>query len=132
MERNKYEELFNKKIDRLADHDRYERLDAQRKSAIKLHTGYGHDAIAASDFMDRIIAMPEEYIRNWLDGKNALEWTKEFELRLKAAEYGYLDVFDADPNVRYEVIPTSQLNTFEKFGWKKVRELSTNILVKSG
>ena len=80
--RNAYEEEFNRKVELLKDHEKFEVLDRSRKEALSLHTGFGHDAIAAADFMDRIIAMPVEYISEWLYGKNRLEWTPEYIAQL--------------------------------------------------
>ena len=76
--RNAYEEEFNRKIELLKDHEKFEVLDRSRREALSHHTGFGHDAIAAADFMDRIIAMPVTYISDWLYGKNRLEWTPEY------------------------------------------------------
>ena len=73
-----YEAVFNYKIDLLKDHPKYEHI---RKNfadrCLRLHRGYGYEAIAAADFMDRVIVMPIDYIRRWADGENNLEWSNK-------------------------------------------------------
>lgn len=69
-----YENKFNVKIDTFKDHPKYEWLREYADDALSFHTGFGFMAIKAVDFMDRIIQKPVEYIRDWLDGKNNLEW----------------------------------------------------------
>lgn len=65
---------FNEKIDRFSTHNKYEWLRKYADEAITWDSNCGYLQIKASDFIDRIIAMPLEYIRDWLDGKNKLEW----------------------------------------------------------
>lgn len=69
-----YEAVFNQKVNSFSSHPRYHQLREQADTAIRLHTGYGPQAIAAGDFMDRIVKMPLPYILAWLDHKNNLEW----------------------------------------------------------
>lgn len=69
-----YEAVFNRKIDYFRTHPNYGKLRKSADQALKAHTGYGADAIAAGDFMDRIVKMPLDYIAAWMDGKNGLEW----------------------------------------------------------
>jgi hypothetical protein len=69
-----YEKQFNEKIDHFKNHPRYEWLREYSNEALKYHTQYGLLQIKAIDFMDRIIAKPIEYIQDWLDDKNLLEW----------------------------------------------------------
>lgn len=69
-----YEEVFNSKIDYFKDNPKYKTLRTSADDALNHHTGYGAEAIAAADFMDRVIKMPLEYIEKWLNGGNHLEW----------------------------------------------------------
>lgn len=69
-----YEKSFNEKIDLFKDHQQYEWLRRYSDDALRFHTLHGYLAIKAIDFMDRIIQKPIEYIRDWLDDKNELEW----------------------------------------------------------
>ena len=69
-----YEQRFNEKINALSDHPKFQWLRQYSDRALNWHTGFGYLAIKAVDFMDRVIAKPVEYIRDWLDGKNKLEW----------------------------------------------------------
>ena len=61
-----YEKRFNEKVDSFKDHPEYATLRKSADEALKYHTGYGLDAIHAQDFMDRIIKMPLNYIREWM------------------------------------------------------------------
>jgi hypothetical protein len=69
-----HERKFNDKIEYFKNHPRYEWLRNYSNEALNYHTQYGYLAIKAIDFMDRIIAKPLEYIQDWLEGKNNLEW----------------------------------------------------------
>lgn len=69
-----YEKSFNEKIDYFKEHPKYDWLRKYADEALSWHTGFGLLAIKAIDFMDRIIAKPLDYIQDWLDGKNKLEW----------------------------------------------------------
>ena len=71
--RNRYR-LFNEKIDSLSDHPKYAWLRQYADEAICYNSGDGYYQIKAADFIERIEKMPVEYIRDWLDGKNKLEW----------------------------------------------------------
>ena len=72
-EKNRYK-LFNEKIDSFADHPKYGWLRQFANDAINYNDGVGYYQIKAEDFIERIEKMPLEYIRDWLDGKNQLEW----------------------------------------------------------
>lgn len=74
-----YENTFNSKINHFQDHTKYNWLREYADDALRFHIGFGHLAIKAVDFMDRIIAMPIDYIEDWLNDKNKLEWTEEFK-----------------------------------------------------
>lgn len=38
----------------------------------------GYLMVKAEDFIERIEKMPLDYIKDWLNGKNQLEWKPEF------------------------------------------------------
>ncbi len=69
--------LFNSKIDHFKDHPRYEWLRQFSDEAIFYNEGSGYYAIKAESFIERIEQMPLDYIRDWLDRKNQLEWRNE-------------------------------------------------------
>ena len=76
-EKNRYR-LFNEKINSFSDHPKYGWLRKFADDAINYNDGVGFYQIKAEDFIHRIEKMPLEYIRDWLDGKNQLEWKKEW------------------------------------------------------
>ncbi len=71
---NNYEKSFNEKIDNFRNHPKYAWLRQYANEALSWHTCFGYFAIKAIDFIDRINAKPLDYIQDWLDGKNKLEW----------------------------------------------------------
>ena len=72
---NRYR-LFNEKINSFKDHPKFEWLRKFADEAISYNSGDGYYAIKAADFIERIEKMDLAYIRDWLDGKNQLEWQK--------------------------------------------------------
>lgn len=76
-ERNRYK-TFNEKIDHFQNHAKYPWLRQYANEAIHWNSGFGYYQIKAEDFINRIESMPLDYIQDWLDGKNKLEWKPEF------------------------------------------------------
>lgn len=72
-------QLFNEKIDSFKNHEKYSWLRKYADEAIVWNEGSGYLMIKAEDFIKRIEKMPLDYIRDFLDGKNHLEWKPEFE-----------------------------------------------------
>lgn len=73
--RKKRYERFNKKINSFKDHPKYEWLRKYADDAMNANEGFGYMMIKGADFIERIEKMPLDHIRDWLDGKNQLEWT---------------------------------------------------------
>lgn len=71
--------LFNEKIDHFKEHSSYEWLREYANDAMRWNVGAGYLQIKATDFIERIEKMSLDYIRDWLDGKNKLEWKPEFK-----------------------------------------------------
>lgn len=71
--KNRYR-IFNEKINHFKDHPRYEWLRKYANDAMNANEGYGYLQIQGEDFIKRIEKMPLDYIKDWLDGKNKLEW----------------------------------------------------------
>lgn len=71
---------FNEKIDSFKDHKKYQWLRKYADDAMYWYDSYSNRIlqIKAEDFVERIEKMPLDYIRDWLDGKNQLEWKPEF------------------------------------------------------
>lgn len=76
-EKNRYK-VFNEKIDHFKNHAKYGWLRQYANEAIHWNSGGGYYQIKAEDFIERIEKMPLDYIRDWLDGKNQLEWKTEW------------------------------------------------------
>ena len=70
-----YEAVFNGKVEHFKGHPGYETMRKNADWCLINHKGYGYNSIKAADFMDRIICMPLEYIEEYLNGRNRLEWT---------------------------------------------------------
>lgn len=77
--------LFNAKIDYFKEHPKYEWLRKFADEAIDWYDGYANRIlqIKAEDFVERIEKMPFDYIEDWLDGKNQLEWKPEWQRKEK-------------------------------------------------
>ena len=89
-----YEAAFKEKIKHFSFRKEYETLKTKCKYCLRFHTGCGYEQIVSADFMDRIIAMPYDYIEKWLDGENKLEWTPEFRDNLeRARKSAYTEMF---------------------------------------
>jgi len=68
-------EKFNNKIDYFINHPKYDWLRKYADDALRWNTMCGFYQIKAEDFIKRIIAASIEYIEDWLNGKNQLEWS---------------------------------------------------------
>lgn len=77
--RKKRYRIFNSKIDSFYQHPKYGWLRKYADSAITWNECSGLLMIKAEDFIKRIEKMPLDYIQDWLDGKNQLEWRPEFK-----------------------------------------------------
>lgn len=66
--------VFNEKINSFKDHEKYAWLRKYADDAIVYNEGYGFLMVKGEDFIKRIEQASLDYIRDWLDGKNQLEW----------------------------------------------------------
>lgn len=69
---------FNEKIESFKNHSKYIWLRQYADDAIRANEGYGFMQIKGEDFIKRIEKMPLEYIEDWLNEKNKLEWKSDF------------------------------------------------------
>lgn len=67
--------VFEEKINALKDHPKYPWLRKYADDAKVANEGGGYYMIKAEDFIERIENADVSYIRDWLDGKNQLEWS---------------------------------------------------------
>lgn len=74
--KNRYR-IFNEKISHFKDHPRYEWLRKYANDAMNANESCGYLQIKGEDFIKRIEKMPLDYIKDWLDGKNKLEWRND-------------------------------------------------------
>lgn len=79
MDYNNFINMFKHKVEKLKEHPKYNDLKKQSEKTITFNCFCGIEAIKAHDFMERIITLPTTYIRDWLDGKNQLEWLEEYK-----------------------------------------------------
>lgn len=127
---NEYEKLFNSKIDHFSKHEKYKELRDNADKMLMLHCGEGYRAVAAVDFMDRIVAMPLDYIKDWLDGKNQLEWRKEDERMVAAIKGGWVDILEQYPNAEIHPISSYDSKLYENFGFKIISENNRIFAIK--
>lgn len=117
-----YIDDFNEKIEAFKDHDKYIWLRKQADIALQHRNGFGHSVIASDDFIDRIIAMPVDYIQDWLDGKNELKWRRQDELKLSAIKGGFVDLHEQYPDVEIHKIGKGALEFYKGLGFKVLKE----------
>ena len=77
--RKKRYKIFNEKIDSFKEHKKYSWLRQYADDAMRCNEGTGFLMIKGADFIERIECMPLDYIKDWLDGKNELEWKEEWK-----------------------------------------------------
>lgn len=116
------EETFNEKINHFSGHKGYETLRKNADKVLGSYTGFGLECIISTDFMDRIIAMPLEYIQDWLDGKNELEWREQDKKRLEAIRGGWLDIFEQYPNAEVHRITESSARFYKEYGYEIITD----------
>lgn len=66
---------FNAKIESMKDHSLYSQLRKHADKCILDCSGFGLERILADEFIQRIEMASIKIIRDWLDGKNNLEWS---------------------------------------------------------
>lgn len=71
--------LFNQKIDSFKNHTKYNWLREYANDAMRWNERAGYLMIQATDFIKRIEKMPLDYIEDWLNDKNQLEWNPEYK-----------------------------------------------------
>lgn len=67
--------LFEEKIEAFKSHPRYEWLRKYADNAKRANEGYGYSMISGEDFIKRIEQATLNYIEDWLNEKNKLEWS---------------------------------------------------------
>lgn len=87
-------DYFDQKINSFLDHKEYKWLRKEADNAKRNFSMCGLLEIIATDFIERIIAMPIEYIIDWLDKKNELKWRPCDEKMLKAIKGGYVHLLN--------------------------------------
>lgn len=115
---NEYEKMFNEKINYFSKHEKYETLRKNADKALNLNNGFGYESIVAADFMDRIIAMPLDYIQDWLDGKNKLEWRQEDEKMLNAIKGNWIGLLKQNPDAEIHQISSNSAEFYKVCGFK--------------
>jgi hypothetical protein len=79
MDYKDFIKAFDNKVNKLKEHTKYNELLKQAEQAKTNNIMSGYDSIVANDFIKRIITLPLEYIKGWLDGKNNLKWLPEYK-----------------------------------------------------
>lgn len=111
-------ETFNQKIDHFSNYEMYSHLRKNADKAVNMLAVFGLEMVIAEDFIDRIIAMPLEYIQAWLDGANHLEWREQDLKRLKAIKGGYTDILEEYPEAEIHRICPSTAKFYRQCGFE--------------
>ena len=124
------EKTFDSKINYFYSHKGYKKLRENADKALSSYTGFGLESIIYSDFMDRIIAMPLDYIQDWLDGKNELKWREEDKRMLAAIKGGYVDVLEQYPNSEIHLIAESAVKFYVDYGYEIINDRKRILAIK--
>ena len=112
---------FDEKIDSFKNHKKYKWLRKYADKAKADNQTYGLESVIAQDFIERIVAMPLNYIEKWLNGENELEWKPDFRARLKAIKGGFLDLFEQYPNYEIHKIREGAENFYKNCGYRVLK-----------
>lgn len=127
---NKYINLFDEKINHFSAHDKYSWLRKEADKAKSYWGGYGLDAIIYQDFLERIVAMPLDYIRGWLDGENQLKWRQSDERTSKAIKGGFEHLLEKYDHHEIHRIDASAKKFYKKYGWSIVEDATGTYAIK--
>jgi len=114
--------IFNGKIEAFKDHPKYASLRKQADDAIRYYSGFGYAAIAAEDFIERIEAMPLDYIRDWLGGKNELKWRDCDKKMLDAMRGGYTHLLEKYNRHTIHRIAARDAHFYKDMGYDIINE----------
>ena len=123
---------FNNKIDSFKNHSHYQWLRQYADETICNFDNFATrlKQIEAEDFIERIIAMPLSYIRDWLDNKNQLEWREQDKRYFKALQGNYLELQKQNPNMEIHKIQPNNKNYYISYlGYSCLEEHKQYILV---
>lgn len=120
---------FNEKIDSFSERPDYPEMRKKADEYERLWSSFGLDAIIAQDFVERIAAMPLEYIADWLDGKNELKWRREDEKMLEAIKGGYEAIQKNNPDYKIERIATKHEELYKEYGYEVLDRRSDCLIV---
>ena len=119
---------FDKKIEVLRHHPKFESIKKQAEDAKRAWYSYGWPMIAATEFVERIAAMPLDYIFGWLDGKNELTWRAEDRNMLDAIKSGCVHILERHPGSMIRRIGNGAEKFYLECGWE-VAERNENDLI---
>lgn len=115
-------ECFDKKIKEFESHKEYPWLKQEAEKAKRAYGGYGFEAISYEDFIERIVAMPIDYILDWLNGNNELKWRECDKKMLNAIKGGYVHLLKKYPNKSIRQIGISAEKFYESYGYEIIKE----------
>ena len=82
------------------------------------------------DFIDRIIAMPFDYIQDWLDDKNELKWREKDKKMLYAIKGGWVDILEQYSDAEIHLIAESITKLYEEYGYEILRDQNRIFAIK--
>lgn len=114
--------LFNDKIDSFKNHPKYNWLRRYADDAMSANEDFGYRQIAGADFIDRIESMPSDYIKDWLDNKNQLEWRECDRQMLTAIKGGWVHLIEKYPNHKISRISNSATDFYKEYGYEIITD----------
>ena len=123
-------ESFDKKIKEFESHKDYPWLKKEAEKAKRAYGGYGLEAIIYEDFIERIAAMPRDYILDWLDKKNELKWRECDKKMINAIKGGYVHLLEKYKNHSIHHIRIGSEKFFESCGYEIIKDSDNVFAVK--
>lgn len=123
-------ESFDKKIKEFESHKEYPWLKQEAEKAKRAYGGYGLEAIIYEDFIERIVAMPRDYILDWLDKKNELKWRECDKKMINAIKGGYVHLLEKYKNHSIHHIGTGSEKFYESCGYEIIKDGDNVFAVK--
>ena len=123
-------ECFERKIKEFESHKEYQWLKQEAKKAKRAYCGYGLEAIIYEDFIERIVAMPNDYILAWLDNRNELKWRECDKKMIDAIKGGYVHLLEKYKNHSIHHIGIGAVNFYKTCGYEIIYDDDNVFAVK--
>lgn len=127
---NRIIERFDKKIKEFESHKEYSWLIKEAEKAKRTYDGFGLEAIICEDFIERIVAMPHDYIKDWLDEKHDLKWRECDKKMIEAVKGGFEHLLEKYTHHTIHHIGEGAVRFYEQCGYEIIKDGDNVFAVK--